>query len=123
MVKGVEDEVALDLGHRAADQGARHRLGGASGAARRIGGGGAHGLAFGRADRLEVDFGAGGQQYGAVNRVLKLAHVAPPWAARDEALRLNREGPRRHAIHVSVFLRKEGGELEDIGWPFAERRN
>src|SRR3546814_14903395 len=81
VVQGVEDEVLLDVGHRAPDQVLRLAGRGAAVAGRlgRLGPLGrlAEALA-GQHDGLGADAAVLRQQHGAVHGVLQLAHVAAP---------------------------------------------
>ena len=96
VLQGVEDQVLLDIGDRAADQAASAFTGSAvlRGADR------CQGLCVALARRLA---GAGqqyfvraydtvaGQQHGAVHGVLQLAHIAPPMMAFEHVLSFSGE--------------------------------
>ena len=121
MVQGVEDEVALDLGHGAPHEAAGGRLGHLRGAGRRAGAL-RQGIALGRHDRVGADLGAGGEQHRPVEGVFQLAHVAAPGVGLHQRLRLAAERPHGHAVHLRVLAGEVAGEFEDVGRALAQGR-
>ena len=91
VLERLQDQVALDLRHGAADQIAGDLLGGhgrmrrGAGAARLVE---AH--AVGREDTVNADLRAGREQHGAMQRVLQLAHIARPTVGVKRAARFRR---------------------------------
>ena len=99
VLERLEDEIALDVRDRAADQRARHLLGGE----RRMHHRGrrlrsVEPVALGRQDRIGSDLVAFRHQHGAVDGVFQLAHVARPAIDGEHRARVPRQRPHRHAV-------------------------
>ena len=122
MLQGVQDQVALDVGHGIADQGA-HLVAG-----RGLGLSGGRGgvrprrlLDAGRAQgspcqeqRVLGDHAVLGEQHGAVHGVFQLAHVAAPEVVLQQFADLRAERRRRHAVGLRVFGDEMLGERLDV---------
>ncbi len=77
---------------------------------------------IGKADCLDADFVAGGQQHGAVHRVLELANIARPAVMDKKAPRLERKRPGRETVAARVARGEVFGQGDDIGRTVSQRR-
>ena len=130
MVQRVQDQIALDIRNRAADQAARHGGGiGHCALHRRIlrchGGGhaGADMAAIGQADGFRGYFRTLRQQHGAVNGVFQFAHIAAPGVAQQQPLGDRGDGAIRHAIGFGIFAGEMMRQSANVLGPFAQGRN
>src|SRR5579859_947449 len=126
VLQGVDDQIALDVGHGAADQ----RLGaaldrGLGGHRRRRGQAGARiagGRRVGQHDRLGPDLLAGSQQDGAVHGVFELAHIAAPDMADQHAARRIAQRALRQTVQLGIFLDEVPGQRLDVERTLAQGR-
>src|SRR5262249_8748047 len=104
VLERLQNQIALDLGHGAADQvtgdllGGNRSMGGDIGAAHLV-----EPRAVRRKNSVDTDFLATRKQHGAMQRVLELADIARPAIAAECTARLRRQRPQGHAVGLRIF--------------------
>ena len=124
MLERLQDQVAFDIGDGAADQGARHLLGGKGGVGHGWRGlGEVEPVAVRRQDGFGSDLVALRHQHRTVDGVFQLADVALPAVRGQHPACVGGNRPQRHAVGVGIFLGKMLCQFEDVGRTVAQRRD
>src|SRR3954453_8925077 len=123
MLQGLQNEIALHVGHGASDQSAGYLFGGEGGVRHGwYGFGCVEPLAIRRQNGVDADLVTLRHQNRTVDGVFEFADVALPPAGGQRAPCIRRDRPQRHAVGLGVFLGEMLGEFEDIRRAFAKRR-